>query len=537
MAPLTDSHSKEDVKQAIEEIEMYVNEEDSSLKDRRKDRIVGWAISGLCHAMIILLFAAVIFAVKTDVDIEQPPLRITIIDKVEKKKEIEKSIDKNTSQIEIEIKDERNVTNPVVVESPDPSSAETLIDSDKPEPEGRLDALAAQELGSTGAFTAIGASGGGSGAFGTRSPSGRKKGLGQYGQNGKLAESTLDSGLRWLKRHQSPNGSWSATKYYANCDELPKCEPGMDQEGDTDAAMTGYALLCFLGAGYDHMTPNKYKKVVEKGLEYIGSIQKQNGIIGERNYEHAISTQALSEALAMTNDSRLKDAAQKGVNIILSRQNRGDNKNDPYSLLGWDYIDQNPSRNDISVSGWNVMALKSALAAGLNVGNGLNGGKNLIEKAWKAANPNWMKLDPYGKSIFPYTFDGITGVTEKDHLSFVGALCAVYTGHHAGDVMLETMLNDMDERWLARCSVYPHNLYASYYALAAAFQGGKAHFDKWKAIIPPLLAAQRKDGCFDGSWDSATDFHGANTGRVLSTVYALLDIEVVFRYDLVNKAK
>ena len=183
------------------------------------------------------------------------------------------------------------------------------------------------------------------------------------------------------------------------------------------------------------------------------------------------------------------------------------------------------------------MSLKAALAGGLNVGNGLTGGKNLIEKAWKAANPDWVKLDPYGKSIFPYTYNGITGTTTKDHLSFAGALAAVYTGHHSGDVMLETMLNDMDERWLNKCLVYPHNLYASYYALSAAFQGGKAHFDKWKAIIPPLLHAQRKDGCFDGSWDPAIDFHGATAGRVMSTCLALLDIEVVFRYDLVNKTK
>jgi hypothetical protein len=537
MAPLTESHSKAEVSESFEEIDVYVNEEDKSLKERRKDKVIGWSISGLAHIAAVLVFAAVIFAVKPVID-EQPPMRIAIIDKVEKVKDKEHVIDKTDSKIEIEIKDDKSVTNPVVVNSPDPASAETPIDSDKPEPEGRLDALAAQELGSTGAFNTIGAAGGGSGAFGTRTPSGRKKGLGQYGQNGKLAESTLDSGLRWLKRHQSPNGSWSATKYYVNCDEQIKCEPGMDQEGDTDVAMTGYAVLCFLGSGYDHISPTKYKKVVEKGLEYLVSVQKQNGLLGQRNYEHAIASQALSEAHGMTSDMRLREPAQKAVTMLLSRQNKGDNKNDPYSLLGWDYVDQNPSRNDLSVSGWCTLSLKSSLAAGLNIGNGLNGGKNLIEKAWKAANPNWMKLDPYGKSIFPYTYDGIAGTSEKDHLSFVGALVAVYTGHHSGDVMLETMLNDMDDRWLAKCSTYPHNLYASYYAMAASFQGGKAHFDKWKnGIIPPLLNAQRKDGCFDGSWDPAIDFHGANTGRVMSTCLALLDIEVVFRYDLVNKAK
>lgn len=537
MAPLTKSHSKVEIKEAFDEIDVYVNEEDTSLKERRKDKFIGWTISGLTHLLFLLIFGLIIYTQQIADQNELPPIRITVIDQIEKIKDKNTVIDKTESKIEIEIKDDKTVTNPIVVDSVDPASAETLIDSDKPEPEGREDALAAIENGSTSVFNAMGASGGNSGAFGTRTPSGRKKGLGQYGKNGKLADSAIDSGLRWLKKHQSPNGSWNATKYYVNCQEQPKCEPGTDQAGNADVAMTGLSVLCFLSSGYDHITPSKYMKVVESGLNYLMSVENQNGLMGERNYEHAIATQALSEAYAMTNDHRLKEPAQKAVNLILSRQNKGDDKNNPYSLLGWDYVDQNPSRNDLSVSCWQIMSLKAALSGGLNVGNGLTGGKNLIEKSWKAANPDWAKLDSYGKSIFPYTYNGVTGTTEKDHLSFAGALAAVYTGHHSGDVMLETLLNDMDERWLNKCLTYPHNLYASYYALSAAFQGGKAHFDKWKKIIPPLLNAQRKDGCFDGSWDSAIEFHGSNTGRVLSTCLALLDIEVVFRYDLVNKIK
>ena len=123
-------------------------------------------------------------------------------------------------------------------------------------------------------------------------------------------KSAVDAALKWFKRHQSPNGQWDVDGYPVNCQEAgPKCEPGSNKKGG-DEAVTGYAVLCFLGAGYDHKTPNKFQQTVKRGLDWL--VQNQNGEGGwGRNYENGVCSMALAEAYAMTNDPALREPAQK----------------------------------------------------------------------------------------------------------------------------------------------------------------------------------------------------------------------------------
>jgi hypothetical protein len=351
--------------------------------------------------------------------------------------------------------------------------------------------------------------------------------------------SSVDAALRWFKRHQSPNGMWDVDQYQANCsDGVLKCEPGVDQAGNGDVACTAYAVMCFLGAGHDHMTPGKYRETVTKALDWLVAQQNAEGVFGERNYEHAIATQALAEAMGLSNDSRLRAPTQKAVDVILARQAVDPQAKDKaYAGLGWDYVKPNAARNDTSVTGWNVMALKSALGAGLQVGNSMQGAKNWLERTWKAANPDWKRLDPYqGMSVFPYTFDATTDKVEKEHLSCVGALCAVYLGHHQGDVMLETMANSIMKNDYP--TAWPTNTYFLYYNSLAIFQIGGERWEKWADPVAKLISnAQRTDdSCYNGSWDFAgTKFHGHDTGRLLSTAYACLSQEVIWRNVRVHK--
>ncbi len=522
------------------EMQLLEEQMEKEKSEERKKTIIGWTVSLTMHAMFLFLAMTIAFTM-AEPEQEVPPTRIVSIPLPPVKTPEEKPKDRELIE-KIVIMESETVTdtqpNPITIleEMNDLPSSEDMMETPTEQPRGREDAVSTSEFGGNAFIGMIGVGGPAGGMYGSRVGVGKNRSKSKMGPVGKSAEIATDAGLRWLKKHQSPNGQWSATRYFQNCTDALKCEPGKDVSGDEDVAMTGYAILCFLGGGYDHKTPNKYRQVVKKGIEYLLSTQKQDGLMGERNYEHPVATMALVEAYGMTSDPELRKPSQLAVDMILARQAKL--KDDEYSRLGWDYVRPNSKRNDISVSGWNVMALKSAFASGLNVGEGIAGSKKFLEGAWKAANPSWEKLsDPYtDKSIFPYTWDAEENTTQRDHLSFVGATCAVFLGHRSGDIMLETMLNDAEERWI-KSGAYKKNNYACYYLSLTQFQAGG---ERWKlcldTIIPHTIQTQRKtEDCFDGSWDyQGQSWHGADVGRVLSTVYNILNLQVAYRYAQVN---
>ncbi|MBA3700355.1 MAG: hypothetical protein H0W78_16030 [Planctomycetes bacterium] len=514
--------------------------ESSDNENDRKGIVPAWLISFGAHAAAVAIMTAVVFGTVEKKEEERAPMRPVELPPIVQEKPPEVRTDIDPTPINIQVTEPTPEPQPVTlieITDIDPSTAEANADGSPGDPLAVTDV----QVGDTGAFMAIGTGNKGAGIFGLRTGPGRIRAARQTGnpETAALRTSSIEAALRWFKRHQSPNGMWDVDQYQANCPDVGmKCEPGVNQAGDADIACTAYAIMCFLGAGYDHITPNKHRPVVAKAVEWLLAQQKADGLFGERNYEHAVATMALAEALGMSNDQRLRTPAQKAVDVVIARQAQDpDAKDKAYAGLAWDYVAPNAARNDTSVSGWSMMALKSALGAGLQVGNSMHGAKVWLERAWKAANPDWKKLDPYqGTSVFPYTFDATSDKVDKEHLSCVGALCAIYLGHHKGDVMLETMANSIMKNDFP--TTWPTNTYFLYYNTLAVFQMGDERWKQWDAPVAKLLSdAQRTDDtCFNGSWDYAgTKFHGHDTGRLLSTAYACLSQEVIWRYTRVEK--
>ena len=168
----------------------------------------------------------------------------------------------------------------------------------------------------------------------------------------------IQRGLHWLALVQHADGHWDLKNF-------PKGPGGEDFSGHgsekSDTAATGLALLPFLGDGHTHEA-GKYQATVAKGIDWLLKNQKEDGDLfagGEGNahmYSHGIASIALCEALGMTKDEKLQPPAQRAVDFIVKSQ---------HDEGGWRY--QPRERGDTSVVGWQIMALKSAQMAGLNV--------------------------------------------------------------------------------------------------------------------------------------------------------------------------
>jgi hypothetical protein len=174
-------------------------------------------------------------------------------------------------------------------------------------------------------------------------------------------EAAIELGLVFLARHQAADGSWS----------LQFAPPGAENPDPAtifraETAATGLALLSFLGAGYDHYG-GQYAQVVQRALDYLVEHQLPSGELYQaedeesdrsaRLYSHGIAAIALCEAYGMTGDRALAAPAQRAIDFILASQ-------DP-TLGGWRYVPGVGS--DTSVSGWQLMAMKSGELAGLKV--------------------------------------------------------------------------------------------------------------------------------------------------------------------------
>ena len=102
-----------------------------------------------------------------------------------------------------------------------------------------------------------------------------------------------------------------------------------------------------------------YKRTVSNALRWLRTQQQPDGSLGFHEagdhggmYNHALATMALAELYGTSRDFTLRRAAESAVAFCLKAQNPN---------LGWKYrIKQ--GKNDTSVTGWMVLALKAEQA-------------------------------------------------------------------------------------------------------------------------------------------------------------------------------
>jgi len=360
-------------------------------------------------------------------------------------------------------------------------------------------------------------------AFRQRDPGRRARAVEIYGGT-EGTERAVEMGLDFLVRFQFPDGHWSLARRPEGT-----VTDGDDALGqmDSDAAATGLALLSFFGAGYTHQS-DKHRDVVRRGLDWLLAHQKPDGDLFTggtsyaRLYSHGIAAIALCEAYGMTRDPRLREPAQRAVRFIVEAQHptRG----------GWRY--EPGVESDTSVSGWQLMALKSAQMAGLAVPREtLAGVSGWLDLAGSQSGARYA-YNPYASA----TAEQRDGRRPNLAMTAEGALMRMYLGwsnrHPALVAAAEHLAENLPE--VGTASAPSRDAYYWYYATQVMFQMQGRHWDAWNARLHPLLeSSQVQTGPMAGSWHPThpiRDRWGHAGGRLYVTTMHLLMLEVYYRH-------
>lgn len=230
-------------------------------------------------------------------------------------------------------------------------------------------------------------------------------------------------------------------------------------------------------------------------------------------YSHAMATTALAEAFAMTEDQRLEGPVRKAADFIVSAQT-------PNS--GWRYSPKSDS--DTSVTGWEIMALKSAGIGGYKVPPPVYRGAMI-----------WLDHVRCGKMGGLY---GYTSPSESPSMTAEGLFIEQYMDFNPNTPRVKESIDYILAHKPAEDLRGSGQFYFWYYATLALHQIGGQGWNEWnKATQTVLVESQRKDGPFAGSWDTNMDSHGDTGGRIYTTALGALMLEVYYRYLPFNKVR
>lgn len=340
------------------------------------------------------------------------------------------------------------------------------------------------------------------------------------------SERAVEASLRFLASAQEPDGRWNPAAYGGGRNTIdPNTQQDRHGAGRTaDSGVTALAILCFLGAGYTH-EEGEYAETVQRGLQYLIEHQDDDGFLGagashyEQMYCHGMAAYALAEAYGMQSDAQanrpLRDAVARASAFIIRRQN-----NDG----GWRYIDKKDQDGDMSMFGWQLMALKSAEIAGLDISLECRRSMRQFLEARSLGRAGGLASYRLGASERP------TNSMTAEALFCKQILLGLRRNEPAAIEAVNHLrthpprLTDYDE-------------YYWYYGTLAMFQTGGTPWKEWnESLREMLIQEQRKTGDLAGSWDPRGKWSGLG-GRLYSTTLSTLCLEVYYRFLPLNQIR
>lgn len=347
------------------------------------------------------------------------------------------------------------------------------------------------------------------------------------GGGGPGTETAVVRGLDWLLKVQRPAGNWSLAGPYADGIE------SASYRKDNTIAATAMALLALQGYGITpHLKDIRFKKYIDattKGWKWLLLRQMDSGSFfrdGDGTYEHRFYTQglctiAICELYGMSGVEDYREPAERAVAYCLENQSVSG---------GWKYhpAPQSPAA-DVSVTGWIVLALQSARAAGLDVPQ-----ENLDRISAfldTTANEDGSR----------YRYMHAPGEKFTRSMTAEALTCRILLGWRQDDKRLRAGLDWItEERNLIRFDE-PKNrdVYYWYYATQALHHFGGEHWAAWnEAMRTELPRYQEMTGRDAGSWSPrrpVSDEWGIAYGRLYTTCFSLYLLESYYRHERVYR--
>jgi hypothetical protein len=366
----------------------------------------------------------------------------------------------------------------------------------------------------------------------------RQEWFGAYGGTAE-SEAAVRRGLDWLARHQSTDGHWGPDSLHARpggrCKEGDVCPGGGSEHR---VALTALAVLAFQAGGHYDFNGAGYSECVRRGLDWLTAHQRPDGCLmdaehgsGKCNmYEHGIATFALADACEMAASleldpaDRCRQATQKAVQFIHYAQHYDG---------GWRYTEERDGVSDASVSGWQVLALKTARRAGISevsadciarmIGFFQQCEDKTSGRTFYQPGYNLPSDAPTAIGMLVHQF-----ILEQPDSPLV-AKSAAYLASQAESAFKHGRRPPRKKQFAAA----PGDYYTFYNGTLAMFQAGGPAWKRWNDVVRDALVDRQCDedeGCRRGSWDPIGQW-SPEGGRIYSTALAVLTLEVYYRYQ------
>jgi hypothetical protein len=375
----------------------------------------------------------------------------------------------------------------------------------------------------------------GSGLFKNREGDSKEAAIKEYG-GGADTEDAVNLGLEYLAKKQLSTGSWDPNDGFVNRPQWATSDNGYR------GAITALCTLPFLAAG-NSPEEGRYEKNVRRAIDWLMQQQTSDGCIAYKNmsqmYTHTVATLALCEAYGLCGNEEIGDAAERAVRFLERSQGAGG---------GWDYTGYVSSsektgweRNDLSITGWGVLAFKSARAVGIRVNArswdalaNLYDNYSLENGETYYADRNYGDLDATRKGI------GMVGVGLAARVVLDPEKFAAR--NYAAERLLLKNAPDFERFSDPSYGANEPNFntfYGWYYGTLGMFLLNKGKGPAWEewntALKKQLLENQNLAGSRKGSWAAADSWIGPIMGDLYSTALAVLCLEVYYRYSPLHR--